>query len=322
MINLGKRLAYIGLSSPMFYDYTHSAQKVTSDASSSPNPILDSPAGLIIGYDEIWFLCRSLCPQNMRQLPYIKFLDDTDLLKGFTVTSSEIGELTSSCFTSEQMHYHQKAFSQYKDYVKATGVNWVDGVDNHSHELNIKPLASKFSANSMRAELVLFDLAIVAHLGRGFELVTNSFTQRLLTPLREVSRNKAGAKLISLRFDNYQSKKGPYHPIYDELRANPYISDFRKWIAKQHESFSPKEAEELQRDVKNILEGEQRNALLKELSGTPLATSISSILLGAMIEVVSPQLGFANSVFPSLGEQMLVESRRWQAFLIMTDSKA
>lgn len=319
MLNLGKRLAYVGLSSPMFYDYTHGAQKVESDTSSSPNPILDSPAGLILGYDEIWFLCRSLCPQNMRQLPYVKFLDDTDLLKGFTVTSSEISELTINCFTSDQMDYHQKAFSQYKDYVKAAGVNWVFGVDNHSHELKIKALPSGFSANSMRAEIVLFDLAIVAHLGRGFELVTNSFTQRLLTPFREVSRNKAAAKLIKLQFDNYQSKHGPYHPIFEELRANPYISDFRKWLARQHESFSPKEATELERDVKNILEGEQRQALLKELTGTPLVTSFSSILLGAMIDVVSPQLGVAKSVFPSLGEQMLVESRRWQAFLIMTN---
>ena len=42
----------------------------------SPNPIIESPLGLMIFYDEILFLCRSICPENMRNLPYVKFVDE------------------------------------------------------------------------------------------------------------------------------------------------------------------------------------------------------------------------------------------------------
>jgi hypothetical protein len=32
----------------------------------SPNPILDSPFGLMLLYDELWFLTKDLCPTNLR----------------------------------------------------------------------------------------------------------------------------------------------------------------------------------------------------------------------------------------------------------------
>ena len=69
------RIAYIGLSYPTFYDYLHESPKTQNDTSSSPNPVIESPWGLMILYDELWFLCESLCPNNMRKLPYVKFVD-------------------------------------------------------------------------------------------------------------------------------------------------------------------------------------------------------------------------------------------------------
>jgi hypothetical protein len=70
---MNKRIAYVGLSTPVFYDYKYSARETNADTRSSPNPILDSPYGLLLLYDEIWFLTRSLCPDNMRDLPYVNF---------------------------------------------------------------------------------------------------------------------------------------------------------------------------------------------------------------------------------------------------------
>jgi len=71
-----KRIAYVGLSTPVFYDYKYPAPQSKADTRSSPNPILDSPYRLLLLYDEIWFLTRSLCPNNMRTLSYVKFLDE------------------------------------------------------------------------------------------------------------------------------------------------------------------------------------------------------------------------------------------------------
>lgn len=73
------RRAYIGLSTPIGYDYKNQATKTKADTYSSPNPILDSPFGLLLLFDELVFLTRSLCPENMRRLPYVSFLDETNL---------------------------------------------------------------------------------------------------------------------------------------------------------------------------------------------------------------------------------------------------
>ena len=54
-----KRVAYIGISYPLLYDYRHQANKSLNDLSDSPNPIIES-----------------VCPNNMRNLPYVKFVDE------------------------------------------------------------------------------------------------------------------------------------------------------------------------------------------------------------------------------------------------------
>ena len=51
------RIGYIGLSTPLAYDYSVDARRAPSDLHSSPNPLLDSPYGLMLLYDELWFLC-------------------------------------------------------------------------------------------------------------------------------------------------------------------------------------------------------------------------------------------------------------------------
>lgn len=49
------RIGLVGLSSPLFYDYGISAGRAPSDLYDSPNPVLDSPFGLMLLYDELWF---------------------------------------------------------------------------------------------------------------------------------------------------------------------------------------------------------------------------------------------------------------------------
>ena len=77
------RRAYIGLSSPIFYDFGNPAEQAYEDQYTSPNPILDGPLGLLLFFDELWFFTRALCPQNMRKVPYVRFVDEEGLLSGF-----------------------------------------------------------------------------------------------------------------------------------------------------------------------------------------------------------------------------------------------
>lgn len=71
-----EKIAYIGLSGPTNYDYINTASPTRNDISSSPNPILENAFGLAIFYDEIWFLCESLCPNSLRGHPRIKYIDE------------------------------------------------------------------------------------------------------------------------------------------------------------------------------------------------------------------------------------------------------
>src|SRR5215204_5796630 len=70
------RIGLVGLSTPIAFDYGVEATRTLADVASSPNPILDSPFGLMLLYDELWFVCRSLCPENMRGCSFVRFLDE------------------------------------------------------------------------------------------------------------------------------------------------------------------------------------------------------------------------------------------------------
>lgn len=74
------RIAVIGLSTPLCYDYKNPIKNPSGDIYDTPNPILESPFGLLLLYDEVWFLNRNLCPQNMWNLPYVKFMDEEGTL--------------------------------------------------------------------------------------------------------------------------------------------------------------------------------------------------------------------------------------------------
>ena len=88
------RIGLVGLSSPVFYDYRHPASIAPSDLSSSPNPVLEGAFGALLLYDELWFLCRSLCPENMRSISCVKFLDELGMLPEFNPDSlPEPGEM-------------------------------------------------------------------------------------------------------------------------------------------------------------------------------------------------------------------------------------
>ena len=66
------RKAFIGLSSPIGYNYSNSFESEKG----KPNPLLDSPMGVFLFYDELWFINRRTCPLNCENLPYVKFLDE------------------------------------------------------------------------------------------------------------------------------------------------------------------------------------------------------------------------------------------------------
>ncbi len=189
------RIAYIGLSTPISYDYLHYASKASSDTLSSPNPILESPFGLLLLYDEIWFLCRSLYPENMRGLPYIRFLDESGMLpplkdlepifEPFGVGAASEEELDAlfikkrlkrfkATKVPNKLHkiYHAiieremklpmvPAADWQRPIFAEMGIDWTDP-DNHTNELRIGNITAY--ANSASPERLIFDIVMVGRL--------------------------------------------------------------------------------------------------------------------------------------------------------------
>jgi len=134
---MSKRVAFVGLSTPLFYDYQNPANRAVTDIRSSPNPVLDSPFGLFLLFDEIWFLCRSLCPHNMRNLPYVKFLDETGRLPLLSEFESKASDLVKNIKADPQFNKQREkfyeSFRMYWETVRRVGIYWDVAPDNHTH---------------------------------------------------------------------------------------------------------------------------------------------------------------------------------------------
>lgn len=122
--------AYIGFSTPVGYDYKNAAVKVPSDTSSSPNPIIVGATGIFVLFDEIWFPCRSICPQSMRCLDYVKFVseeyDEIDVDDGIArnVMKGMSADVNLHSMYSEG---YNAFIEKYYGFV---------GPDNHTHGIN------------------------------------------------------------------------------------------------------------------------------------------------------------------------------------------
>jgi hypothetical protein len=318
------RIAYVGLSSPIFYDYKNPASKSPSDIYSSPNPILDSAFGLFLLFDEVWFLCRSVCPENMRNLPYVKFLDETSQLPPLeNIPTFNIQDLIKNDpAIAKKYDLFYKNRLDYWETVKKVGIHWDASPDNHSHGLKLKNI--NISANSLRPELVLFDIEVLNRLGKkNVELITNSFNQTWLenhdNPL---ARIKLSELLVIENIPNYLTNKGPYHPCVEEARDNSYLKSYRKWIS-QHPIVTGDEKEllDIKNEVQAAIKKAQDDVFLKHLNRKGHYISIGKLVGGIALDAYT--IGGASTVTSLLEEGFNYfknHDTRWQGFIVSTRS--
>ncbi|WP_434141476.1 hypothetical protein JQR84_24410 (plasmid) [Pseudomonas luteola] len=307
-----KRIAYVGLSSPIFYDYANQASRCASDNRSSPNPILDGPVGLMLLYDEVWFLCESLCPQNMRHLNYVKFLDRTNLLKGFEFD----GSTSDDFFSEEQVGAQRLHFNTYNKVLFEKGVHWHRATDNHSHSLSVKGLdIEHISGNSMDHRNVAFDLCMTNHLGRNVELITNLFTESLFQPSTSFVRQDLAQNILIRNIPNYLTPSGPYSPCIDELRAHDLLSYFRKWISDKYDSFDGQESKEIVEAVERTIEEEKNRLFYKYHDRKNEYISVGKTTLGFFSDYLLPGGSAILDLFNQRAESRAKESKRWQGFV-------
>jgi hypothetical protein len=311
------RIAFAGLSAPLFYDYGHQAKPGPADTSSSPNPILDSPFGAILLYDELWFLTRSLCPQNMRHLPYVRFLDEEEMLPDLTsLDVTELERLMRDTPGVEVQHARATAlFADYDRILEAMGIDWGTGQDNHTHTLRVRGLET--SANSASLHSILTDIAVLQELGRtDVELLANSYAQVWVEDIHPEVRVAPLTEVLTIdRIPSALTPEGPYDPSLEEVRANPYLRDFRKWVTKTGAT-DAREAADIKHDVERILDKTVVELVNDKFGHGRGFFSTGKTLTAAAADLVMPGSGTLASVISDLRSGRATRKRRWQAFLI------
>lgn len=208
------RKAFIGFSSPIAYSYKFENEK------GHPNPILDSPIGLFLFYDEIWFLDKKLCPYNMQSLPYVHFLSEE-----YDLSKLDLRQLHLSLDEISKIIPAEKREEARSAYDRARHLNIQDGwlADNHGRGISVGNDGAM--PNPTENNLIIDD-----YIARqfGLELITNSYTYYASTTFvsHEVSRQLAHA-VLAKNIPNFQMIDGPYHPLIDDLRSDSFLKDFR-----------------------------------------------------------------------------------------------
>lgn len=307
-----KRTAYIGLSYPLLYDYKHQANRTLNDLSDSPNPIIESPLGLLIFYDELLFLCKSVCPNNMRNLPYVKFVDELYpdfYFQGILDQTNEMNDIININTTLS-----------YSDIVKLLNVQgW--GADTHTHGLKIGDVivSAKANENGFLFDLYVFQ-ALQELYNDDIELIANS-------------RFNSGAfnggvksefidRIVIPDIPNYIGIDGPYHECMEELRENKYLKDFRHWIIEKHNNIQRTEIKEMCVAVERNIEEVKENTFRKYLednSGYSSFKSIGSTIIKTALGVKCTPISFADAFAGSIkqGKKYLdAKSVRWQGFVM------
>lgn len=236
----------VGLSGPTFFDYQNAAARASNDLNSSPNPILENALGLTLFYDEIWFLCESLCPQSLRGHPKIQYLDrhlqrqdmaqNADLVRAALSSSgdSESQEVADAC---------RENFDNYWEKAQRAGAYWWDdagrAIDNHTHALSI--LGSVTGGNSNRLSTLEADIGISKALKGSMDVNVslNSFTRNIFNAIYPTQHHPVvqagddtilGSAVINALVPNCVLPQGPHPDIFDRVSSSSHAGQFRGYI--------------------------------------------------------------------------------------------
>jgi hypothetical protein len=232
--------AYVGLTGPIGYDYRHEAPRVNNLDSSSPNPVLENVLGLILCYDEIYFLAPQFCPADMRDLPYVHFVTEDATLSVSALTALDAFEASEHERWVKSPSFER--FAQISETMRGKNNREQYAIDNHTHQIHLRS-DRVVGGNSMALDNATRDLWVVAELGlSGMDVIFSSPAQEALNQELEKEfaqghyvspvKREAVQRLAMLRVPNFLGPKGSYHESLEELRARRDVEEFRKYLVE------------------------------------------------------------------------------------------
>lgn len=320
------RIGFIGLATPIAYDYKSPASNTRADLKSSPNPILDSPWGIMLMFDEIWFLTKSLCPENLRNSQFVRFIDESEYLNKLDISDYKLIKKGSDNEIQEKIDQTIDKFSNFDHSVKMRGVHWDAAPDNHTHGLRIGNETMNGNWASFRN--ILYDQMILERLrelsGEYIEYVPNSFTYHWFSTESDITDKVLTDELIKVVFPNYLHRNGPFHPVINEIRNIPEINDFRRFILPKAETISLDEAKKAANRIRSELQLALEETYLNQHEEYGVYDAGLMFLFKQAIQHFSITLNTIFHIKESLSEANKIRKfskLRWQPFLIKTDQK-
>ena len=241
------RKLLVGLSGPIGYDY----QRPEGRREHLPNPVLEDVNGLLICYDELIFLSRATCPADMRDLDYVRFLeDDSESMARASVAIEQFLSL------SEQASIEDFFWSGLQaSLTTITGGDPACSIDNHSRPLHALPPELPIAGNAADVRTAFADVGIAASLELdNLDVLTNSLALRSLGgALQQLDPAPHSAyaplhigvaqELGSIRVPNLWTRRGSYQPSIEDLRSHPEVESFRAFLSEQAHGASLEAAE-------------------------------------------------------------------------------
>lgn len=304
-----KRKAFIGFSTPFGYDYT------VSSGQSKGNPVLEAPTGLLILYDEIWFVHEDVCPLNLRDKEFVHFLE----IENLPEIDDTILEMLS--------HIKYKDFEWNWDiWHKVVENNSVcKRVDQHHRHLELGEISTTPRPDNPLNAILDLNLSILNKM----DLISNTVTahamgSRLETLINTQSKaNYLVKEIISNSIPCCQLKEGPYIEYIDDLRKSKYIKSFRDKIEKVIADNKEKSILELDENLKHEF-NEFKNACLNDKIDKKkiFKSSLMDFILKP-ISLIIPQIEITKDAYDvarSFQEYRISDQYQWTGFVAEVES--
>ncbi len=316
--------AFVGFSTCIGYDYRNQAKRAKSDTRSSPNPVLYGATALMLLYDEIWFACESLCPQSMRKLPYVRFLQESALRVDQGGGIEQEARLLAEAIDEAEKLYSSEGYIDIRETLPRRFT--MGAVDNHTHGLNA--LGLQLQANSATIQLAI-DLVILANLKlTGLEIVLNPRTSKAIwTPFGAIDTTSDGINFSNIELSerlinvnstyDYAAVKGPYHPVIDEMRADPLLKDFRRWVSGNTSRLDNQEIQNIEHEINQKITDLTDAGIRKYVAKTSLVQAPVQMLKSAALSIMPPANGFAKAI-EIVKANKKADTLRWLAFVALS----
>jgi hypothetical protein len=316
------RVAFFGFSSPLAYDYKHKAERAPADTVSSPNPIVFGATSIMLLFDEVWFVTRSLCPLSMRGLRFVKFLDEEGRLTPEMMKRAveEVSDMRGIFPHSLDEKFPEKR--EYKKVEEHFLTKNDFGWDNHTHRLNV--LGCPIQGNSGSQYHVELDRRMRRSLAESpVELVYNPFwAEDLTAEVKSLSQIGITNEFVLKRIPNPFDKNGPKVDDVEKLRDNKYIGDYRRWISEQEFPGNIEEIREVAEKIERDIFEAKTRAYLSELDPSRFYKSLSKNAFGEFVGQLVPGGSFLLEAAKGFSEDAKIQRERWRAFLLSMEVAA